>query len=69
MSFIGAGGVDKRHYEWLMSLVKAVRELPGDTLADKIWGYYRSLGYTEESLTALRERLLADGQVLGIRAR
>ena len=58
MSFIGAGGVDKRHYEWLMSLVKAVRELPGDTLADKIWGYYRSLGYTDESLTALRERLL-----------
>ena len=58
MSFIGSAGVDKRHYGWLMSLVKAVRELPGKTLADKIWGYYLSLGYTAEQLTELRERLL-----------
>ena len=58
MSFIGGGGVDKRHYGWLMSLVKAVRELPGKTIADKVWGYYLSLGYTAEQLAELRERLL-----------
>ena len=58
MSFIGGGGVDSRHYSWLTGLVKAVRELPGETIADKIWGYYRSLGFTDEQLTALRERLL-----------
>ena len=55
MSFIGGGGVDERHYSWL---VRAVRGLPGETLADKVWGYYRSLGFTDEQLTALRERLL-----------
>lgn len=58
MSFIGGGGVDKRHYAWLTGLVKAVRELPGKTIADKVWGYYRSLGFTDEQLTELRERLL-----------
>ena len=58
MSFIGGGGVDKRHYGWLMGLVKAVRELPGETIPDKIWSYYRSLGFTDEQLTELRERLL-----------
>ena len=58
MSFITGGGVDKQHYGWLLSLVEAVRALPGETLADKMWGYYLSLGYTAEQLTKLRERLL-----------
>ena len=58
MSFIGSGGVDKRHYGWLMSLVTAVRDLPGDTLADKVWKYYLSLGFTEDQLAQLREQLL-----------
>jgi len=39
-------------------MVDAVRALPGETLADKVWGYYLSLGYTEAELTKLRERLL-----------
>lgn len=58
MSFIGSGGVDKRHYAWLTSLVERVRELPGDTIAQKINGYYLSLGFTQEQLDELRERLL-----------
>ena len=58
MSFISGGGVDKRHYNWLMGLVNAVRELPGDSIADKIWRYYLTLGFTEEQLKDLRERLL-----------
>ena len=58
MSFIGSGGVDKRHYAWLTSLVERVRELPGETIAQKINGYYLSLGFTQEQLDELRERLL-----------
>ena len=58
MSFITGGGVDKQHYGWLQEMVNAVRSLPGETLADKMWGYYLSLGYTAEQLTKLRERLL-----------
>ena len=62
MSFIGGGGVDERHYGWLTGLVDKVRELPGDTIADKVWNYYISLGFTAEQLTALRERLLEPGK-------
>ena len=51
-------GVDKRHYAWLTSLVERVRELPGETIAQKINGYYLSLGFTQEQLDELRERLL-----------
>lgn len=58
MSFIGRGGVDKRHYDWLEGLVKAVRNLPGENLAAKIRGYYLSLGFTAEQLDDLRKRLL-----------
>ena len=58
MSFIGGGGVDKRHYGWLETLIKAVRALPGDTLADKLEGYFLSLGYTKEQIEFVREFLL-----------
>ena len=58
MSFIAEGGVDKRHYEWLMRLVSAVRSLPGNTIAEKIWGYYLSLGFKAAQLANLREFLL-----------
>ena len=58
MSFIGGGGVDKRHYGWLETLIKAVRELPGDTIPEKLEGYFRSLGYTKEQIEFVREFLL-----------
>ena len=58
MSFIGGGGVDKRHYGWLETMLKAVHELPGDTLADKLRRYFISLGFTEEQVDGVREFLL-----------
>ena len=63
MSFIGGGGVDKRHYGWLETLIKAVRALPGDTLADKLEGYFLSLGYTKEQIEFVREFLLEPAPV------
>ena len=58
MSFIGGGGVDKRHYGWLETLIKAVRALPGDTIPEKLEGYFLSLGYTKEQIRFVREFLL-----------
>ena len=58
MSFIGGAGVDKRHYEWLESMLKAAHALPGDTLADKFRRYFISLGFTEEEVDGVREFLL-----------
>lgn len=58
MSFIAGGGVDKRHYGWLEGLIKAVRELPGDTIAEKMKGYFVSLGFKPEEVEAVREMLL-----------
>ncbi len=58
MSFIAVGGVDKRHYGWLETLVKAVRKLPGDTIPEKLEGYFLSLGYTKEQIEFVREFLL-----------
>lgn len=60
MSFISGGGVDARHYSWLMGLVKAVDALPGDTLAEKIYGYYVSLGFTKNEIDGFRARMLED---------
>lgn len=58
MSFIALGGVDKRHYEWMESMLKTAHELPGDTLADKFRRYFISLGFTEEEVDGVREFLL-----------
>ena len=58
MSFIGAAGVDKRHYGWLERLLRAAHSLPGDTLADKFRRYFISLGFTEEEVDGVREFLL-----------
>ena len=64
MSFIGSAGVDKRHYGWLMNLVDAVRSLPGETIAEKLKGYFVSLGFTPEQVESVREFLLepAEGE-------
>ena len=58
MSFISVGGTDKRHGEWIAGLVKAVRNLPGKTLAGKAKGYFLSLGFTDEQVEGVRNRLL-----------
>ena len=58
MSFIGGGGVDKRHYGWLETLLSAAHELPGDTLAEKFRNYFISLGFTEKEVDSVREFLL-----------
>ena len=58
MSFIGGAGVDKRHYGWLETMLKAAHELPGDTLADKFRRYFISLGFTPEQVDGVREFLL-----------
>lgn len=58
MSFIASGGVDARHYAWLTGLVNAVNGLPGETLVDKVCGYYLSLGFSREDLDAFRARML-----------
>lgn len=58
LSFIAGGGVDDRHNDWFYKMVEAVRALPGDTLADKMKGYYLSLGFTEEQIEDFRERML-----------
>lgn len=58
MSFISAGGVDRRHAGWMSGLVRAVRDLPGETLADKAKQYFVSLGFTDGQVEAVRERLL-----------
>ena len=60
MSFIGGGGVDPKHYSWLESLVKAVRELPGDTIPEKVKGYILSLGFTDEEIERVRNFLLEE---------
>ena len=60
MSFIGGGGVDTRHYGWLEGLVKAVRDLPGDTIAEKAKGYFLSLGFTDEEIERVRNFLLEE---------
>ena len=62
MSFIANGGVDKRHYGWLGTLIKAVRELPGDTIPEKLERYFLSLGYTKEQIEFVREFLLEPAQ-------
>ena len=62
MSFIAGGGVDKRHYGWLETLIKAVRELPGDTIPEKLERYFLSLGYTKEQIEFVREFLLEPAQ-------
>ena len=58
MSFISAGGVDKRHLEWLERLVEAVHKLPGDTIAEKMERYFVSLGFTVDEVRSVREFLL-----------
>ena len=58
MSFISGGGVDTRHYGWLETLIKAVRGLPGETIPEKLEGYFLSLGYTKEQIEFVREFLL-----------
>lgn len=58
VSFISLGGTDKRHAGWISGLVMAVRNLPGETLADKAKRYFMSLGFEEEQVDAVRERLL-----------
>jgi len=58
LSFIGGGGVDDRHNDWFYKMVAAVRALPGDTIADKLKGYYLSLGFTNEQIEEFRERML-----------
>ena len=63
MSFISGGGVDKRHYGWLEGLIKAVRELPGDTIPEKLERYFLSLGYTKEQIEFVREFLLEPAPV------
>ena len=63
MSFIAGGGVDKRHYGWLETLIKAVRELPGDTIPEKLERYFLSLGYTKEQIEFVREFLLEPAPV------
>ncbi len=60
MSFIAGGGVDGRHYSWLMALVEAVDALPGATLAEKIYGYYLSLGFTRGDLDGFRARMIEE---------
>ena len=57
-SFISGSGVDKRHYGWLETLLKSAHELPGDTLAEKMKGYFLSLGFTDKEIEDLREFLL-----------
>ncbi len=60
MSFISNGGVDERHYSWLMRMVEAVDALPGATLPEKIYGYYLSLGFTRNDIDGFRTRMLED---------
>ncbi len=57
-SFIGGQGPDKRHRGWQESLTKAARDLPGDTLAEKLKGYFVSLGFSEAEVEGVREFLL-----------
>lgn len=58
ISFMGGRGPDKRHREWQKSLEDAVRALPGDTIPEKIKGYFISLGFKEEDVERVREFLL-----------
>ena len=58
MSFIKGAGVDKIHYGWFDSLLKATHALPGNTLADKFKQYFISLGFTEAQVDKVREFLL-----------
>ena len=58
ISFMGGKGPDARHRSWQSGLTKAARELPGDTLAEKLKGYFISLGFTEEQVEGVREFLL-----------
>ena len=58
ISFIGGQGPDKRHRGWQKSLQDAVRALPGDTIAEKLKGYFISLGFTAEEVEKVREFLL-----------
>ena len=58
MSFLSNAGMDELHAKWLDGLIKAVHEMPGDTLADKAKGYFISLGFSEEAVEQVREFLL-----------
>lgn len=58
MSFIGGQGPDARHRGWQRTLTDAVRALPGDTLADKLKGYFVSLGFTDAEVERVRGFLL-----------
>ena len=57
-TFLLGAGMDELHAKWLDGLIKAVHELPGDTLADKMKRYFISLGFTEEQVEWVREFLL-----------
>jgi len=58
ISFMAGQGPDKRHRGWQKSLQDAVRALPGDTIAEKLKGYFISLGFTAEEVEQVREFLL-----------
>lgn len=58
ISFIGGRGPDERHRRWQKSLADAVRALPGDTIPEKLKGYFISLGFTAEEVERVREFLL-----------
>ena len=58
ISFMAGQGPDKRHRGWQKSLQDAVRALPGDTIAEKLKGYFISLGFTAEEVDKVREFLL-----------
>ena len=58
ISFIGGMGPDVRHRDWQRNLTEAVRNLPGDTIADKLKRYFVSLGFSEAEVESVREFLL-----------
>lgn len=58
ISFIGGQGPDRRHRGWQESLTEAARNLPGSTLAEKLKGYFISLGFSEAEVEGVREFLL-----------
>ncbi len=53
-----AGVTDAKHKGWFDSMAKALRDLPGDTNAEKMNGVFLRMGFTQKEIDDFREFML-----------
>ena len=56
--FSGGGITDATHKEWFDAMAKTLRELPGDTNAEKMNGVFLNMGFTQKEIDDFRDFML-----------